>query len=566
MKDFDLDRALDSIHQLRATVADPPRLHELAFAVPLQTPQRRSGLPRLTWRFGSMFSATKFVVAGAIVALFGGILLAGILTQPSDESAPIVGASSTPDASTMPPVELPTAIPEGIDSGTIETPFGLARWAHLQGDDETLPGMVRPIPVPGGFVTFDEEPSAYETCVATEVCQYVWFSPDLFEWTRRQLPVDAEYVQFRPSGGRLWLIANDDHANEDGRFDAPSLWRSDDALEWEAVGLEGLESPFPAGIDWRAGITEVAASGDVAVAQVTFEALVGMRELGLPLYPEGDDRAGEHATLQPDNGDSYRVLGGYDYDFELGWVTFEVTADGVRVLDAATDTVLAEIPGIGMGFIESWAASDGAPRISRPIRIEDGRVEPIALPAADDGRSFWRPHTLFSASDGFGWFRPGVDGLTHLWVSADGRDWTLEDTFGDDPGEPVEVAQGPDGLESWAWSEPKQVSDLFTSSDGVDWQVRRAPSADIVVRLGDGWIVPRPSGLVFYADAPDGPVELGAAELQLKTDSRGAGGYGASAISPNTIVHSVVEDEDFAGRQRDHWIITFDDFPKSERS
>ena len=40
------------------------------------------------WRFRSMFSATKFVVAGAIVALFGGFLLAGVLTQPSDEQPP----------------------------------------------------------------------------------------------------------------------------------------------------------------------------------------------------------------------------------------------------------------------------------------------------------------------------------------------------------------------------------------------------------------------------------------------------------------------------------------------
>jgi hypothetical protein len=47
------------------------------------------------WRFQSMFSATKFVVAGAIVALFGGFLLVGLLTQPSEESAPVVGASAS---------------------------------------------------------------------------------------------------------------------------------------------------------------------------------------------------------------------------------------------------------------------------------------------------------------------------------------------------------------------------------------------------------------------------------------------------------------------------------------
>ena len=47
------------------------------------------------WRFGSMFSATRFVVAGAVVALFGGFLLAGVLTHPSDESLPAAVADST---------------------------------------------------------------------------------------------------------------------------------------------------------------------------------------------------------------------------------------------------------------------------------------------------------------------------------------------------------------------------------------------------------------------------------------------------------------------------------------
>ena len=48
-----------------------------------------------------MFSATKFVVAGAFVALVGGFLLAGVLTQqPNEESVPAVGASASPsDAS-----------------------------------------------------------------------------------------------------------------------------------------------------------------------------------------------------------------------------------------------------------------------------------------------------------------------------------------------------------------------------------------------------------------------------------------------------------------------------------
>lgn len=48
------------------------------------------------WRVQSLFSATKSVAAAAIVALFGGLLLAGVLTMPSEEQPPAVGASASP--------------------------------------------------------------------------------------------------------------------------------------------------------------------------------------------------------------------------------------------------------------------------------------------------------------------------------------------------------------------------------------------------------------------------------------------------------------------------------------
>ena len=77
--------------------AAPPRPVDVASvfaAIPATTRSPR-------WRFQTMFSATKFVVAGAVVALFGGFLLAGVLTtQPSDdrfaaqeETAPATAAS-----------------------------------------------------------------------------------------------------------------------------------------------------------------------------------------------------------------------------------------------------------------------------------------------------------------------------------------------------------------------------------------------------------------------------------------------------------------------------------------
>jgi acetyl esterase/lipase len=47
-----------------------------------------------------MFNATKFVVAGVIVALFGGFLLSGVLTQPRDDSRAPVGAQASRPPST----------------------------------------------------------------------------------------------------------------------------------------------------------------------------------------------------------------------------------------------------------------------------------------------------------------------------------------------------------------------------------------------------------------------------------------------------------------------------------
>ncbi len=69
-----------------------------------------------TWGFRTMFSAAaKFVVAGAIVALFGGFLLAGVLTRPSDvlQPAAVASASASPEAS-------PTATPSMEPTNALE--------------------------------------------------------------------------------------------------------------------------------------------------------------------------------------------------------------------------------------------------------------------------------------------------------------------------------------------------------------------------------------------------------------------------------------------------------------
>ncbi len=83
-----------------------------------------------------MFSATKFVVAGVIVALFGGFLLAGVLTQQqSQESVPAVGATASASRAADPTSE-GTAAPEALVSDDLVPGVALVT-------EEVEPGVLR---------------------------------------------------------------------------------------------------------------------------------------------------------------------------------------------------------------------------------------------------------------------------------------------------------------------------------------------------------------------------------------------------------------------------------------
>ena len=88
------------------------------------------------WRFQSMFSATKFVAAGVIVALFGGFLLAGVLTTPQgDEVLPAAASASPTGEATSEPTETPTTsvrtdILPGVDLTVEEVGPGVFRVAN----------------------------------------------------------------------------------------------------------------------------------------------------------------------------------------------------------------------------------------------------------------------------------------------------------------------------------------------------------------------------------------------------------------------------------------------------
>ena len=130
------------------------------------------------WRFQSMFSATKFVVAGVIVALFGGFLLSGVLTtQRGDDMAPPAAstasaspsAETTADATSAPDAVTRTDILPGVALVTEEVEPGVLRVASDGVRDLAWPAEREDLPVHG----------AANRSIAAGIGGSVWlFGPD----------------------------------------------------------------------------------------------------------------------------------------------------------------------------------------------------------------------------------------------------------------------------------------------------------------------------------------------------------------------------------------------------
>ena len=122
MKDYELDLALEAMGRDRTAVAEPPTLRERVAAIPFAATRRSGWRPLIDTRGYTMFSAVKLIAAAVIVALFGGFLVAGVLTTPQEgEVAP---AAVTESPSPMATEESPShmeAFPTGyfisVDTG-----------------------------------------------------------------------------------------------------------------------------------------------------------------------------------------------------------------------------------------------------------------------------------------------------------------------------------------------------------------------------------------------------------------------------------------------------------------
>jgi hypothetical protein len=452
-------------------------------------------------------------------------VMAAMLTTQTDEGHPAVGAATTQDSTLFPPIELPAEIPDGFDSGTLDTPLGPARWVHLQGGPDGLPRFLRPLPAPGGFISLDDEdPQAVR----------LWRSPDLISWTPEPLPIDIGSATELSLQGGAYLL----------RTISDGLWRSDDTVAWQPLKIAALDSPFPAGMEVHIDLGSPLSSAGVTIVPLTYSPVNTASYLGL-LGPGEKD-----VQLDTSEEPGIYQFGNRSLDQK---VRFEETETGLRVIDATSGAELAELDGVNMDFIERWAAEPGGPGPVSEIAVVEGDA---LVPVTRLGSSGERL-TVFGTDAGF--FAYGHhfrEPLIHVWTSVDGITWTEADPLGDDPGEP----SGRDA----AWFPDEVTGELhvqtgrrmWTSADGVAWQVSALPEGG-ATRLASGWLTATGLDLSFKYDGDDAWVGVDLAELELQSYAGpGESELHFQAISPDTIVASV-----WNGPSHETWIITLDELP-----
>jgi hypothetical protein len=372
-----------------------------------------------TWRFQAMFSAVRFVVAAAIVALFGGFLLVGVVTQPSDEVVPAAVPTS--------PATTPDLLP-GVDLVTEELEPGVFR-VLSDGTDNDM-GLGGAGVSAGTQVTAGQDGSVWVRDPQRGV------GDRLFRLGRAGWQDASHLHDWWPDisvapDGTLWALGDSATNWASGARDAQLV--SLTGAAWtrhhvpEGVTLTGLETPPDGSVwtSWAIGTGQgcpggnegdVAAGGRLAVARLVDGGWVEERiEPALRVGDGGSLAIGSDGTALL--GTTY-----YNSCTDGAWVGIvERGADGWAASftsDAETDSGR---PGTGPIAI----GSDGTAWAYQDRSIHDDSADPI-----------WNPR-LLRRTDG-DWEVLGEDESvpaligTQTWdsnmtVSADGRLWIALD-------------------------------------------------------------------------------------------------------------------------------------------
>lgn len=514
----------------------------------------------ITWRDRAMMPAAGLIVLGTALALgAGGLLFAGG-QGPGPSPAPSASAAPSP-APADPARYLPAAIPDGVEHGVVETVLGPARWAHLSGDPQTLPGPLTPFSAPDGLLWFDgggrgpvtcDPPGArpsrtYAESVGSEWClprPQLWASRDaIAERTERVLPVLAEYAMLSRHEGTYWLVTRR----------PATIWRSVDVLEWDAVDLSGVVSPGPAELDWEMDLGLPAGSRGVTVLPVTWRAtdagrLLGRPELGEHVYPRPTGTPGSYTIVEATEGG----------DRDAGTVRVEETEGGLRFLDP-TGALIAELAGVGIELVDDWASAGGL--AAHRVLVIDGPVPVLAPMPSDSLAAPWglRDAALLGSDEGFRFIALAEDGTIRAWESVDGRSWEEGPSIGGDDGEPTapgSLYTDVDGAFEPTARGWRNGESSWRTRDGRTWEVQELwqPMGVEPRRIAGGYVA-RSGPLLVSVDG----VDWKAITVITKTETSGGGGQG-DIVLDDTLFFFV--DEWDGPRQRDLWVLEFEAAPR----
>jgi hypothetical protein len=465
---------------------------------------------------------------------------------------------TTRESTTIPPIELPAEIPEGIESGTLETPLGPGRWVHVSGHETTFPpGLSGLFSTPDGYVVPEWGGPWWGGGEAK-----LWRSSDLIAWTSEPLPTETRGGELSWAHDAYWLNVHE----------PSSLWRSPDTKSWEQVSFEGLAPPGPDGFAWTLRPGRPLTHGGVTIVPFVWATDSWVVVRGLP----GADDVQEATLVETAPGvfDIEDWVVGADSRGTFATVRFEQTDDGLRVLDHEDGTELKVLDGVSMEFIKLLT-------FDVESRFDEIAWQPVPRLAILDGTTLVEvgpplesePYRQAYTADDEGFVSITIEpgGLVHMHRSQDGREWHEIDVIGDDAGEPLghEVHAEDGTVQLWG------SGDMWTLTDELAWE----PHAPVRLwtdpgfsALGTGWIIgpidTNPvTGVqdvgpgntipqIWFQPAEGEPVPIDITEMSLPA-SAGDCAPGADPLSPNAIVAGFHE----GCGVREAWIITFDDVP-----
>jgi hypothetical protein len=342
-----------------------------------------------------MFSALKFVVAGVIVALFGGFLLAGVLTtQQGDEMAP-AAATASPSPTTN------TDILPGVTL-TVE---------------EVEPGVFRVV----NDGVRDLDPGGNHG-IAAGYDGNVWLlqedeflrlgSEEAHGWPTAFGPSDHD-LEVTPDG-TVWLVPNPPYRAGWHDMTGDDVLRSADGEEWSAMPCPDNCTGVTVAPDGKAWASWTDGNGVWRVAHLGPESWQPL----LGAFPRDFTPGGFERLLFTDAGDIYGVTCGWAclaYRYEYG--AWHRQRDAYALVDVGRDGTVWQDGGIGDEVMETSFPGDGLARLAGggwAAWTSDDWATWTSDDLPDIEYGFGLDKQFEAAPDGSVWFS--------LWDSADGSD------------------------------------------------------------------------------------------------------------------------------------------------